>query len=61
MLIVLDANVLVASLRSRQGTSFQILTLIIEGDPRFQILLSVPLLLEYEAVLKREEQLVANR
>lgn len=61
MLIVLDTNVLVASLRSRQGASFQILTLIIEGDPRFQILLSVPLLLEYEAVLKREEQLVANR
>ncbi len=61
MLIVLDTNVLVASLRSRQGASFQILTLIIEGAPRFQILLSVPLFLEYEAVLKREEQLVANR
>jgi putative PIN family toxin of toxin-antitoxin system len=58
--IVFDTNVVVAGLRSRRGASFQLLKSVIEGDSRFQILLSVPLLLEYEAVLKREEQLAAN-
>jgi putative PIN family toxin of toxin-antitoxin system len=59
-LVVFDTNVIIASLRSRRGASFQLLKWVIEGDPRLQILLSVPLFLEYEAVLKREEQLAAN-
>lgn len=58
--VVFDTNVIIASLRSRRGASFQLLKLVIEGNPRLQILLSVPLFLEYEAVLKREEQLEAN-
>ncbi len=48
--VVLDTNVLVAGLRSRQGASFQILSMV--GDGRFETVVSVPLVLEYEAVLK---------
>jgi predicted nucleic acid-binding protein len=44
--IVLDANVLVAGLRSRQGASFRLLTEV--GRGKFEIALSVPLVLEYE-------------
>ncbi|PCI44741.1 MAG: putative toxin-antitoxin system toxin component, PIN family [Proteobacteria bacterium] len=57
MLIVLDTNVIVAALRSRDGASFQILNAIINN--RVEFALSVPLLLEYEAVLKRPETLLA--
>ncbi len=49
--VVLDSNVLVAALRSRRGASFQVLNLL--RDRRFEIALSVPLALEYEAVLLR--------
>jgi len=49
--VVLDSNVLVAALRSRRGASFRLLELLRKG--RFQIALSVPLALEYEAVLLR--------
>ena len=51
--VVLDTNVLVAALRSRQGASHWLLRLV--GDPRFRINLSVPLVLEYEDVLKRPD------
>lgn len=51
--VVLDTNVLVAALRSRRGASYRLLKLI--GDPRWRINLSVPLLLEYEDVLKRPD------
>ena len=50
--IVIDANVLVAGLRSRQGTSFRLLQLL--GDDRFALHVSVPVALEYEDVLKRD-------
>lgn len=50
--IVLDTNVLVAGLRSRKGASFAILDLV--GRDAFDIHLSVPLVLEYEDVLRRE-------
>jgi putative PIN family toxin of toxin-antitoxin system len=53
MVIVLDTNVLVAATLSPFGASFQILTLV--PQRRFELLLSVPLMLEYEEVLKREE------
>ncbi len=49
--IILDTNVLLSALRSQLGASFRLLTLI--GDSRFQINLSVALVLEYEDVLKR--------
>jgi len=59
MLVVLDTNVIVAALRSRDGASFQILEAIIIND-QVNFALSVPLLLEYEAVLKRPETLSAS-
>lgn len=49
--IVLDTNVLYAALRSPYGASYQVLRLL--GDSRFTINLSVPLVLEYEDVAKR--------
>ena len=51
--IVLDTNVLFSGLRSRRGASHKLLNLI-GKSPKFQINLSVPLILEYEEVLKRE-------
>ena len=52
--IVLDTNVLVAALRSQQGASFKVLSLV--GLGRFSLHLSVPLVLEYEEVLLRYEK-----
>lgn len=49
--VVIDTNVLVAGLRSRQGYAFRLLQLV--GTGRFDINLSVPLVLEYEDVLYR--------
>jgi predicted nucleic acid-binding protein len=49
--VVLDTNVFVSALRSRRGASFRILELI--GTGRFDVELSVPLALEYEAVGRR--------
>ena len=53
MIIVLDTNVLVAATLSPFGASFQILTMV--PQRRFELLLSVPLMLEYEEVLKRDD------
>ena len=50
--VVLDTNVLVAGLRSRNGASFRLLSQLGPGSG-FEFHLSVPLVLEYEAVLKR--------
>jgi predicted nucleic acid-binding protein len=49
--VVLDTNVLVAGLRSRQGASFRLLDEV--GRGKFEIALSVPLVLEYEDALLR--------
>ncbi len=57
--IVLDTNVLIAALRSQKGASFQILKLI--GRGQFDIVLSVPLFLEYEDVAKRTSRAVGLR
>jgi predicted nucleic acid-binding protein len=56
---VLDTSVIVAALRSGAGASRQLLLAAL--DLRFELLLSVPLLLEYESVLKRPGHLVACR
>lgn len=56
--VVLDTNVLVAASRSSRGASFALLRLLRER--RFIALASVPLLLEYEAVLKRPEHLAVG-
>ena len=53
MRVVLDTNVLVAALRSRQGASHQLIRRLVVEPGSFVPLLSVPLFLEYEAVLKR--------
>lgn len=49
--IVIDTNVLVAALRSTRGASHRLLTLIDSG--KFEVNVSVPLVLEYEEVAKR--------
>jgi predicted nucleic acid-binding protein len=50
--IVLDTNVIVAGLRSRQDGAFRLLTLV--GSGRFDIHLSVPLALEYREIRSPE-------
>lgn len=55
--MVLDTAVVVAALRSATGASRQLL--IAAFEKRFELLLSVPLLIEYEAVLTRKEHLRA--
>ncbi len=55
--IVIDTNILVAALRSKQGASHRLL-LELEQE-WFMPAISVPLFLEYEAVLKRSG-LVSN-
>ncbi|MBL8233441.1 MAG: putative toxin-antitoxin system toxin component, PIN family [Bryobacterales bacterium] len=57
MRVVLDTDVLAAALRSGQGASRQLLLAAL--DRRFVMLVSVPLMLEYEAVLTRQEHLSA--
>lgn len=50
--IVLDTSVLIAGLRSRRGASFRLLSLI--GGTAFELSVSVPLVLEYEATAKAQ-------
>lgn len=50
--LVLDTNVIIAAQRSQRGASAKLLSLI--GTDRFEIHLSVPLVLEYEEVLLRQ-------
>lgn len=52
--IVLDTNVIYAALRSTRGASYLLLSLL-ESD-KFDVNLSVPLVIEYEDVLKRKQQ-----
>ena len=47
--VVLDTNVVVSALRSQRGCAFQALKA--TGGDRFDIAISVPLVLEYEAAL----------
>ena len=54
---MLDTDVIVAAMRSSQGASRQLLHGAL--DRRFELLLSVPLILEYEAVLTRPKHLDA--
>lgn len=55
MKIVLDTNVLVAATRSKQGASFQLVSLL--PDVRFQLALSVALYTEWQDVMTRPEHL----
>lgn len=56
-MIVLDKNVLVATLRSRNGQSRILVRQVVMGERVAGV--SVPLFLEYEAVLTRPENLSA--
>jgi putative PIN family toxin of toxin-antitoxin system len=56
--LVVDTDVMVASLRSYRGSSRQLLLAAL--NRQFELLLSVPLMLEYEAVLTRPEHLAAG-
>ncbi len=58
MRLVLDTDVLVAALRSDRGASRQLLIRALDRD--IEVLASVPLMLEYEAVLTRPEHLAAS-
>ncbi len=53
MKIVIDTNVLVAALKSRHGASFKLLSLL--PCDKLSMVVSVPLVIEYEPVLKRVE------
>lgn len=50
--VVMDTNVLVSALRSSKGASFKFLSLV--GAHRFSLCVSVPLILEYEAAVKKQ-------
>jgi putative PIN family toxin of toxin-antitoxin system len=54
----MDTDVVVAAFRSDTGASRQLLNA--ARTRRFELLLSVPLLLEYESVLTRPEHLAAS-
>ena len=51
--IIIDTNVLISGLRSRKGASYQMLNRL--KDDRWQINISVSLILEYEILLIRED------
>jgi predicted nucleic acid-binding protein len=53
--VVLDTNVVISALRSRRGASFAIIRRIGQA---WAPLISVPLILEYEAVGKRQAKLL---
>jgi putative PIN family toxin of toxin-antitoxin system len=55
MRLVLDTDVVAAAVRSDRGASRQII--LAAFDRRIQVLVSVPLVLEYEAVLTRPQLL----
>lgn len=59
--IVIDTNVFVSALRSRRGASYKLLLLI--KSNKFQINISVPLVIEYEEAAKRiiEETVLNNK
>jgi predicted nucleic acid-binding protein len=50
--VVIDTNVLIAAQRSQRGASSKLMSLV--GTGRFDIHISVPLVLEYEEVLLRQ-------
>ncbi|MBD2490117.1 putative toxin-antitoxin system toxin component, PIN family [Aulosira sp. FACHB-615] len=52
--IVLDTNILITGLRSNQGASYKLLTML--NDSRWQLNISATLVFEYEEILKREKE-----
>jgi len=58
MRLILDTSILIAAIRSDAGASRRLLTAALEG--RFTLLASVPLMIEYQAVMTRPEHLDAS-
>ena len=56
--VVLDTNILIKARRSRTGASNALLRMV--DQSAFRMMVSVPLCLEYEAVLTRPEHLLAS-
>ena len=50
LLAIIDTNVLLSGLKSQKGQSFKLLQKLLNDE--FEIAVSVPLILEYEAILK---------
>ena len=61
MRLVLDTDAMVAAIRSDAGASRWLLRAILERRRRPTLLVSVPLLIEYEAVMTRPDHLRAAR
>jgi len=51
MKIIIDTNVLVSSLKSKRGASYKLISILPKQE--LKPVISVPLVVEYEAVLKR--------
>ena len=51
-LAILDTNVLLSGLKSQKGQSYKLLQKLLNNE--FEIAISVPLILEYEAILKKK-------
>ncbi len=58
MRLVLDTSVIVSAFRSPRGASFRLLDLV--DQDCYTLLATSPLFLEYEAVLKRPEQVAVH-
>ena len=61
MRIVLDAAIVVAAIRSDAGASHRLLQAALERRQGLTVLVSVPLLIEYEEVMTRVQHLKAAR
>ena len=51
--IVIDTNIVISAMLSNKGVAFKLISLI--GKQKFKYVLSVPLVMEYEDVLKRKD------
>ncbi len=61
MRLVLDTDAMVAAIRSDAGASRRLLQSVLEQRRDLTMVVSVPLLIEYEAVMTRPEHLKAAR
>jgi len=61
MRLVLDTAVMVAAIRSATGASRRLLEIALSDQSALTLLITVPLLIEYEAVMTRPEHLRAAR
>jgi len=51
--VVIDTNIVISAMLSSRGAAFKLISLI--GKQHFDYAMSVPLMIEYEEVLKRED------